>query len=70
MDEDKLQYLTRWLPDTISPNVRIVLSMIDETECHRILRSYKTNPTEIVVGKLDYESRKVMLLVLSFLLLS
>ncbi|CAB3986857.1 Hypothetical predicted protein [Paramuricea clavata] len=60
MDSDKLQYLTRWLPEVVSPNVRIVLSMIDETECHRLLRSYKTNPTEIIVGELDYESRKAI----------
>ena len=63
MDSDKLQYLTRWLPEVLSPNVRIILSMIDETECHRLLRSYKTNPTEIVVGELDYESRKVSYIV-------
>ena len=62
MDSDKLQYLTRWLPEVVSPNVRIILSMIDETECHRMLRSYKTNPTEIIVGELDYESRKVTVL--------
>ncbi|XP_028414822.1 telomerase protein component 1-like isoform X3 [Dendronephthya gigantea] len=60
MDSDKLQYLTRWLPEVVSPNVRIVLSMIDETDCHRLLRAYKTNPTEIVVGELDYDSRKAI----------
>lgn len=65
MDSDKLQYLTRWLPEVVSRNVRIVLSMIDETECHRLLRSYKTNPTEIIVGELDYESRKVACLAIN-----
>ena len=59
LDDDKIQYLIRWLPEKLSPNVRVVVSMIDETECHRLLRSYKTGPKEIVCGELDYSSRKV-----------
>ena len=59
MDDDKIQYLTRWLPENLSPNVKVVLSMINDTECHRLLRSYKSGPREITCGQLDYESRKV-----------
>ena len=59
MDDDKIQYLTRWLPETLSPNVKVVLSMINDTECHRLLRSYKSGPREITCGQLDYHSRKV-----------
>ena len=59
MDDDKIQYLTRWLPENLSPNVKVVLSMINDTECHRLLRSYKSGPREITCGQLDYQSRKV-----------
>lgn len=59
MDDDKIQYLTRWLPETLSPNVKVVLSMINDTECHRLLRSYKSGPREITCGQLDYHSRRV-----------
>ena len=58
MDDDKIQYLTRWLPENLSPNVKVVLSMINDTECHRLLRSYKSGPREITCGQLDYQSRK------------
>ena len=60
MDDDKIQYLTRWLPENLSPNVKVVLSMINDTECHRLLRSYKSGPREITCGQLDYHSRKVL----------
>lgn len=60
MDDDKIQYLTRWLPEVLSPNVKVVLSMINDTECHRLLRSYKSGPREITCGQLDYSSRKLI----------
>ncbi|XP_074616453.1 TPR repeat-containing protein DDB_G0287407-like [Acropora palmata] len=60
MDDDKIQYLTRWLPETLSPNVKVVLSMINDTECHRLLRSYKSGPREITCGQLDYHSRRLI----------
>lgn len=60
MDDDKIQYLTRWLPEVLSPNVKVVLSMINDTECHRLLRSYKSGPREITCGQLGYNSRKVL----------
>ncbi|XP_073234620.1 TPR repeat-containing protein DDB_G0287407-like isoform X1 [Porites lutea] len=60
MDDDKIQYLTRWLPENLSPNVKVVLSMINDTECHRLLRSYKSGPHEITCGQLDYHSRKLI----------
>lgn len=60
MDDDKIQYLTRWLPENLSPNVKVVLSMINDTECHRLLRSYKSGPREITCGQLDYQSRKLI----------
>ncbi|XP_048581022.1 TPR repeat-containing protein DDB_G0287407 isoform X2 [Nematostella vectensis] len=60
LDDDKIQYLTRWLPETLSPNIRVVLSMIDNTECHRLLRAFKTGPREILCGELDYSSRKAI----------
>ena len=60
MDDDKLQYLNRWLPEYLSPNVKVILSMIDGTECHYMLRKFKSCPKEIVCGDLDQEARKVI----------
>ena len=59
MDEDKQQFLSRWLPEELSPNVRVVVSMIEGTPTHTMLRAYKTMPKEIICGPLDAESREV-----------
>jgi len=59
IDEDKQQYLNRWLPEKLSPNVRVVLSTIEGTVSHQTIRSYKSFPVEIICGPLDIESRKV-----------
>ena len=58
MDEDKQYYLARWLPCQLAPNIRVVMSTIDETETHSILKKFVPSPTEVVVGPLDEESRK------------
>lgn len=60
MDEDKQQYLSRWLPEMLSPNVRVVLSTIESTSSHKIIRSFNSSPTEIVCGPLDHDSRKAI----------
>nr|XP_047125336.1 TPR repeat-containing protein DDB_G0287407 [Hydra vulgaris]XP_047125337.1 TPR repeat-containing protein DDB_G0287407 [Hydra vulgaris] len=57
LDEDKQQFLSRWLPDCLSPTVRIVVSMIEGTQSHQMLRSYKPSPIEIVCGPLNMEAR-------------
>ena len=64
MDEDKQQYLNRWLPDKLSPNVRVVISTIESTVSHQTIRSFKTSPTEIVCGPLNKEARQVCYVVL------
>ena len=61
MDEDKQQYLNRWLPEKLSTNVRVVLSTIEKTVSHQTIRSYKSSPVEIICGPLDKESRQVLL---------
>ena len=59
MDEDKQQFLTRWIPERLSPNVRFVISTIEGTVSHQTIRVFKTTPTEIICGPLNKESREV-----------
>ena len=59
MDEDKQQYLSRWVPEKLSPNVRFVISTIEGTSSHQTIRVFKTSPTEIICGPLNQESREV-----------
>ncbi|XP_047125381.1 TPR repeat-containing protein DDB_G0287407 isoform X1 [Hydra vulgaris] len=60
MDEDKQQYLNRWLPENLSENVRVVISTIEGTSSHQTLRVFKSSPTEIICGPLDRESRQLI----------
>merc|ERR1719494_810557 len=60
MDEDKQKFLNRWLPERLSPNVRVVISTIEKTESHQTIRGFKSCPTEIVCGPLDKESRQAI----------
>ncbi|XP_057298336.1 TPR repeat-containing protein DDB_G0287407-like [Hydractinia symbiolongicarpus] len=57
-DEDKQQYLRRWLPDKLSSNVRVVVSTIENTESHHMFKMCKPQPSEILCGALDTDSRK------------
>ena len=59
MDEDKHQYLKRWIPESLSANVRLIISTIEGTVSHQTIRSFKTSPTEIICGALNKESREV-----------
>lgn len=59
MDEDKHQYLNRWIPGKLAPNIRMVISTIEGTVSHQTIRAYKSSPTEIICGPLDEESREV-----------
>lgn len=60
IDEDKQQYLNRWLPETLSPNVRVVISTIESTISHQTIRAFKTSPVEIVCGPLGKTSRQAI----------
>ena len=62
LDEDKQQFLSRWLPDKLSPNIRLCVSMIEGTPTHQMLRAYKPSPREVICGPLDMDSRKVRML--------
>ena len=59
LDEDKQQFLRRWLPEKLSPNVRVVVSMIEGTPSHQMMRAFKPSPREVICGPLDLDSRKV-----------
>ncbi|XP_066925783.1 telomerase protein component 1-like isoform X2 [Clytia hemisphaerica] len=58
VDEDKQNFLRRWLPEKLSPNVRVVISTIEGTPSHQMLRASRPSPREIVCGPLDTSSRK------------
>lgn len=60
MDEDKQQYLNRWLPEKLSDNVRVIISTIESTVSHQTIRSFKTSPLEIICGPLDKISRQAI----------
>ncbi|XP_065072260.1 uncharacterized protein LOC135696706 [Rhopilema esculentum] len=60
LDEDKQHFLNRWLPETLAKNVKVVVSMIEGTPTHRMMRAYKTNPKEIICGPLDLTSRQAI----------
>ncbi|XP_066928434.1 TPR repeat-containing protein DDB_G0287407-like isoform X2 [Clytia hemisphaerica] len=60
MDEDKQQYLNRWLPEKLSPNVRVVLSTIESTTSHQTIRAFKSSPVETICGPLDKDSRQAI----------
>ena len=61
MDADKHMYLKRWIPEKISPNVRLVISTIEGTVSHQTIRSFKSSPTEIICGPLDVESSTALI---------
>ncbi|XP_072172518.1 telomerase protein component 1-like [Diadema setosum] len=57
-DEDLSQSLLSWLPLRVAPQIRVVLSMIDDTPPHRELHERTVNPIEIPVTPLVMETRK------------
>ncbi len=52
--------LMSWLPKELAPNVRCILSMINDTEHHQSLLNRHVKPRELHMTPLDFESRKVM----------
>ncbi len=65
LDEDKQQFLNRWLPDALPEHVKVIVSTIEGTTSHQMLRSYETRPAEIKCGPLDVCSREVNTLLFS-----
>eukprot|EP00794_Sanderia_malayensis_P003244 gene3244-3725_t len=57
-DEDKQQFLRRWLPETLPAHVKVIVSTIEGSRTHSMLRAYETIPTEITCGPLDRDSRE------------
>ena len=48
-----------WLPKELPPNVRCILSMINDTTQHNELMSRDVKPQELHMTPLDFDSRKV-----------
>nr|XP_006811880.1 PREDICTED: leucine-rich repeat and WD repeat-containing protein KIAA1239-like [Saccoglossus kowalevskii] len=57
-DEEKQSNILSWLPRKLAPQVRVILSMINETAPHNILKERPKLPIEIEVTPLDINSRK------------
>ncbi|XP_072023611.1 telomerase protein component 1-like [Amphiura filiformis] len=57
-DDDKSTTLLSWLPRKLAPQVRVILSMIDNTPPHKLLKERAIQPKEIFVTPLDMEARK------------
>ncbi|PIK50949.1 putative telomerase protein component 1 [Apostichopus japonicus] len=60
LDDDKSSALLSWLPRRLSPSVRCIFSMIDDTPPHRSLRNRTLKPTEVTVTPLDMKSRQAI----------
>ncbi|XP_071785038.1 telomerase protein component 1-like isoform X1 [Asterias amurensis] len=59
-DESKESTVLTWLPSKLSPQVRCIFSMIDETPQHKTLQSRPNRPTEVYVTPLDMTSREAI----------
>ncbi|EDV25203.1 uncharacterized protein TRIADDRAFT_25733 [Trichoplax adhaerens] len=58
LDKSKDAEQVSWLPLALSPNVRIICSVINDTPCHRSLSSRTNRPKDILCGPLDLSSRR------------
>jgi hypothetical protein len=58
LDNDANAKAMKWLPETLSSRVRVVLSMINQTEYHRRLLERSNKPLEVFCGPLNLAARK------------
>nr|XP_006815135.1 PREDICTED: telomerase protein component 1-like [Saccoglossus kowalevskii] len=56
-DDDKMSSILSWLPRRLAPQIRIIMSMIDETPPHKRLHERTNPPEEVYVTPLDMQSR-------------
>lgn len=59
--EENAARVISWLPRKLAPQVRCVLTMINDTAVHQALVTRETKPIEAVIAPLDLHSRKVRL---------
>ncbi|XP_077982009.1 telomerase protein component 1-like [Glandiceps talaboti] len=57
-DDDHQDRAVSWLPKKLAPQIRVILSMIDDSAPHKRLKARTTEPSELPVTPLDMESRK------------
>ncbi|XP_033641295.1 telomerase protein component 1-like [Asterias rubens] len=57
-DDDTSASILSWLPRKLAPQIRVILSMIDETPPHRAMRERGFHPKEYFLTPLDVASRK------------
>jgi nephrocystin-3 len=58
LDESKESNLFTWLPKKLAPQIRIVMSMIDDTAPHKLLKQRERLPIQLFVKPLDRASRQ------------
>ncbi|XP_070563916.1 TPR repeat-containing protein DDB_G0287407-like [Ptychodera flava] len=56
-DEDHQSKAVSWLPKKLAPQIRVILSMIDNSAPHKLLKARTTQQTEVPVTPLDMQSR-------------
>ncbi|XP_071485074.1 telomerase protein component 1-like [Diadema antillarum] len=57
-DDDQGSAILSWLPRTLAHQVRVILSMIDDTPPHKELFKRAVSPEEVVVMPLDMKARQ------------
>ncbi|XP_022100079.1 telomerase protein component 1-like [Acanthaster planci] len=57
-DDDTSANILSWLPRKLAPQVRVILSMIEDTPPHRVLRDQGHRPKQYLLTPLDIEARK------------
>ncbi|XP_071495043.1 telomerase protein component 1-like [Diadema antillarum] len=57
-DDDKSSSVLSWLPRKLAPQVRVILSMINDTPPHKELHERTIKPQEIEVTPLDMQARQ------------
>ncbi|XP_064629063.1 TPR repeat-containing protein DDB_G0287407-like isoform X2 [Lineus longissimus] len=58
LDENPIAQVMTWLPRKLAPNVRIIMSMINETPQHVNLKARESKAKEIYAPPLDLKTRK------------
>ncbi|XP_071952526.1 telomerase protein component 1-like [Antedon mediterranea] len=57
-DDDKSGTILSWLPRKLAPQVRVIISMINDTPPHKMLLERSIKPEEIIVTPLNMDARK------------
>ena len=65
-DEEPATQILSWLPRKLAPQVRCVVSMINDTAQHHTLMARETRPSELHLTPLNIHARQVLAATLAF----